>query len=274
MHGARQNNKSDNQELNLSGNPKTPPNPEIIPESEINNSAPPALEQKTEAEKHEKEPTPQADEAALALKRQYEELQKSEQLLRQNQEQQSRQQQEQENYLRYLRQTYQYWKQNGLTSEQEQFLLAGSPTIIDELTRFAGQQAVAQGHQAGSAEHEQAAQKIFHDNLEYLREQARQHTPAQQSNEPLPTADNIESAMTNNFFRPPTPKPVRQHVPVSAPVSRTVPTGSGSRPDWETGKTVLTAEEKEHARLAGVSETDYARGKLRLQRERAEGIRQ
>jgi hypothetical protein len=263
---ARQNNKSETPELNNNSPEITP---DIPPPPELNCAPQPAPGQKPEVE------LPRPDEAAEALRKQVEELRKSELLLRQHQGQQQNRQQQEENYLRYLRQTFQYWKQNGLTSEAEQFLLAGPPTIIDELTQFAGQQAVAQGHQAGSAEHEQAAQKIFHDSLEHLREQARHHAPAQQSSEPMPTTNNIEPAMTSNdFFKPPEPKPVRQHVPVSAPVSRTVPTGSGSRPDWETGKTVLTAEEKEHARLAGVSETDYARGKLRLQRERAEGIRQ
>jgi hypothetical protein len=77
---------------------------------------------------------------------------------------------------------------------------------------------------------------------------------------------------TPPFFKPPPPPAPRpQHAPVSAPVSRSVPTGGGSRPDWETGRTVLSAEEKEFARLSGVDEITYAKNKLRMQRMKAAG---
>jgi hypothetical protein len=276
---ARQSHKSENPELNNGSRPDNNFKSEIIPDippppAPQLNSAPPAPEQKTEAEKYESETVSQADEAALALKRQIEELRKSEQLNRQYQEQQNRQQQEQENYLRHLRQTFQYWKQNGLTNEQEQFLLAGPPTVIDELTRFAAQQAVSQGHQAGSAEHEQAAQKVFREHLERLREQA---AAAQQPTEPTPTAGNqTEPAMTEpttRFFQPPPAKPMRPpSVPVSAPVSRTVPDGS-QRPQFEENpsRVVLSADEKLLAKGCGLSEVEWARQKVRVMQAKARG---
>jgi hypothetical protein len=282
---ARQNNKSNNPELNSEIIPETAakarkemasvqnehrPNIPPSPAPELNSAAPAPEQKTTEAEKYEGETVPQADEAALALQRQIEELRKSEQINRQYQEQQNRQQQEQENYLRYLRQKFQYWKQaGGLTNEQEQFLLAGPPAVIDELTRFAAQQAVSQDHQAGSAEHEQAAQRVFHERLERLRQQV----------DPIsrPSAENKEEsepAMQEipKFFQPPPPKPARQqYVPVSAPVSREPPGLRRSELETDPRRTTLSVEERQIAKASGLSDIDYARGKLELQRRKAAG---
>jgi hypothetical protein len=69
--------------------------------------------------------------------------------------------------------------------------------------------------------------------------------------------------------RAPPPAPERQRTNiVSAPVSREVPSASGKR---ENGKTTLSAEQSEYARIAGVSEAEYARQLARLNNMRADG---
>lgn len=57
---------------------------------------------------------------------------------------------------------------------------------------------------------------------------------------------------------------------VSAPVSREVPSGgTGSRQGY--GKITLTAEQKDSARIAGVTETEYAKQLIRLNELKANG---
>jgi hypothetical protein len=112
---ARQNNKSNNQGLNVSENHETLSNPEIIPAPELN-STPPEAEQKTETSA----PASKPDEAGLALQRQIAELKRSEQLLARQKQQQA----EQEAAIVQLRQVYDYWKQSGLSESEGKFLLA------------------------------------------------------------------------------------------------------------------------------------------------------
>ena len=49
---------------------------------------------------------------------------------------------------------------------------------------------------------------------------------------------------------------------VSAPVSREVPTSAGVR--QSRSEVTLSREERDFARQIGISETEYARGKMRL----------
>ena len=56
---------------------------------------------------------------------------------------------------------------------------------------------------------------------------------------------------------------------VSAPVSRQ--TTSRSNPKPSNGKITLTQEQKEYAKIAGVSEVDYAKGLIQLQEAKANG---
>jgi hypothetical protein len=60
--------------------------------------------------------------------------------------------------------------------------------------------------------------------------------------------------------------PPRRSPPASAPVTREIPTGT-PRP----GTVQLTPFEREAARIAGVSDVEYARGKIRLAQEKAAG---
>jgi hypothetical protein len=245
--------KSENAELNNGSRPdnnfKSERTPDIPPQSqpaaELNpkpqlNPAPPVPEQTTIL--------PQTDAAAEALKKQIEELRKSEQLIARQKQQQT----EQQNYIQQLQQVFHYWKNSGLSESEEKFLLA-YPAAIPQLTQLAGAQAAEQGHAVGSAEHTEATTKLFHQHLEHLQEQARQYAPAhvQQAAEPTPIPNNQpETAMSESppFFAP--PKQPERRVPVSAPVSRTVPDGSGSRFAVETNpsRVTLTADEKSPVR--------------------------
>jgi hypothetical protein len=56
----------------------------------------------------------------------------------------------------------------------------------------------------------------------------------------------------------------------AAPVSRSAPGVGGGN----SNRVVLTEQQREMARLSGVSELDYARGVLRLQHEKRIGLRQ
>lgn len=64
------------------------------------------------------------------------------------------------------------------------------------------------------------------------------------------------------------PEPARRVPPVSAPVSREVPNASGTR---STGKITLNAEQREAARLSGVTEAEYARQLVKLNQMKANG---
>jgi hypothetical protein len=59
-------------------------------------------------------------------------------------------------------------------------------------------------------------------------------------------------------------------VPVSAPVSRAVPSAGGGRP--ASGRVELSLEQREAARIAGVDEFTYARGVQRLAALKAQGL--
>jgi hypothetical protein len=267
-------------------NPNIPPAPEINADTpniapEINNIAaannPAAPEQKPEAE-HSK-----PDDATVALQKRIEELRQSEQLLRQHQEQQNRQQQEQQVYLQQINQVFAFWKQAGLSADQEQILIA-NPTLMIELSSFAAGEA-AKHHKASTAEYVEAGKKLFFENLTRLQEQVSQGA-APQAAEP-PTPDTSEPTMPNDFFKPPPvtngnwtaggqqQQPERR-VPVSAPVSREVPSAipPSERYEENPSRVVLTAEEKLLAKHSGVSEIDWARGKLEVQRRRRAGLLQ
>jgi len=70
-------------------------------------------------------------------------------------------------------------------------------------------------------------------------------------------------------LEPPPAPPRRNSLPMTAPVSRSVPSLSTGRSTPT--RVTLNPEEREAARLSGVSETVYAAGKLRLQQAKREG---
>jgi hypothetical protein len=218
---------------------------EVRPESE-----PQALSQ---AERHAEET--KADAAAEALKRQLAELTRSEQLLRQ---------QPQPPRPMTREQKLAAWHQQGMPADQLEFLKA-NPELVDhsDLAAFAANEAAQAGHERGSGEHMRATKELFDQHLAHLQAQAQQQT---------------ETAMnpTPKFFQPPPPpKPRTPPSIVSAPVSRETLSG-GARPNYETDerRVVLSPEEKEVAAASGISLTEYARQKIRLEREKREGTRQ
>jgi hypothetical protein len=80
-------------------------------------------------------------------------------------------------------------------------------------------------------------------------------------------------AAANGAPRPEPRRPPPSHPPspppsiVSAPVSRATPTMSGSR----YGRVTLSPEQREAARIAGITEAEYARWLPELERAKAEG---
>jgi hypothetical protein len=82
------------------------------------------------------------------------------------------------------------------------------------------------------------------------------------------------SAETPKFFEPPEPRGSPSMF--SAPVSRSIPGSSPEATEVASGRkasrVTLSVEEKEIARRSGISEADYALGKLELQKRKAGGF--
>jgi hypothetical protein len=150
------------------------------------------------------------------------------------------------------------WKQQGMTEDDAQFL-SENPQMVDlhDVTRIAADEA-AQHHARGTPQHRERTKTLFDEHLAHLQAQQAQ---AAASAQPTPA-----------FFRPPpapapaAPDPASIY---SAPVSRGTPSGeTGQRP---ARMIRLTPEEQEYARVAGVSDVEYARQKQRLALAKANG---
>jgi hypothetical protein len=214
----------------------------------------PQAEAAREYEKRASEP----DEAALALQRQIEELRKSEALLKQHAQHAAQVQQAPPTREQLLDQ----WRRQGVSDANLKFLEA-NPELVDgwQLTFHAANEATQHGHEPNTDAHREATKEIFH---RYLAEAEKQAAQAQAPTEPA-------MQETPKFFAPPPAKPPRASAShYSAPPTREVPSG-GPRPDYETGRTTLSPEEKEIARMSGVSLEAYAAGKIALARRKATG---
>jgi hypothetical protein len=140
------------------------------------------------------------------------------------------------------------WRANG-GDEGDISFLESHPEMIDrhDVTVVAAEEAAQQGFERGTPQHREATREIFHRNI------AAQARPA--------------AADPAGFFAPrPAPEPESAHdrraAIVSAPVSRGTPSGeTGYRPARQIR---LTAEEQEYARVAGISDVEYARQKQKL----------
>jgi hypothetical protein len=196
------------------------------------------------------------DAAAEALKRQVEALRQSEALLRQPAQPPRPMTREQKLAA---------WKAQGMAQIELEFL-ERNPDLIDapNLAAYSANEAAQQGHARGTEEFLQATKQIFDKHQAEL--QARARSQAQTP------SDHPDMKPTPDFFQPPPPKPPRpQYVPVSAPVSRE-PSGSrSSELEMDPRRTTLTVEERQIARASNLSDVDYARGKLELQRRKAAG---
>jgi hypothetical protein len=186
-----------------------------------------------------------ADQAKLALVRQIEELRKSELLQREHAIARAQAQvrpitREQKLHL---------WRSQGMSDAEDKFLQA-NPELIDDSQRtaLAAAEAERQGHTRGTAEHMQTTKRIFHEH-------------AAPPTNPIPE--------TPAFFEPPASSPAASNPGslYAAPVSRE---GGGYR--QSSNSVTLTREDKEHARIAGVSEVEYARQKKKLAEMKASGL--
>jgi hypothetical protein len=61
---------------------------------------------------------------------------------------------------------------------------------------------------------------------------------------------------------------------VSAPVSRTIPSADRDRIATDPRSVRLTPAQREAAKIAGISEAEYARGLIGIEQEKREGRRQ
>jgi hypothetical protein len=149
----------------------------------------------------------------------------------------------------------QKWQQNGLSDSQAAFLNA-NPEMVDNpnMLEAATRQAHIAGHQVDSQEYFDSVKSYFHRHLnppaaEPEYQPTNLSTPAAET-EPLPSMPSRGSLY-------------------SAPVNReSASTGySGDGP----GSVRLTVAMKEAARIAGISEREYAEQVLRLREEKSQG---
>jgi hypothetical protein len=198
-----------------------------------------------------------ADEAAAALKGQIEALRQSEELNRQAAAQAAYSPQRPMTRDEKLA----AWKAQGMAQTEYNFLVA-NPELVDapNLTAYAANEAAQQGHTRGSEEFLQATKEIFDHYQAPLQAQAQQQTePAMQE--------------TPRFFQPPPPRPPRAQGPiVSAPVSREILTGN-PRPEWEENpsRVHLSVDERSIAKACNMTDLEYAKNKILLQRRKASG---
>src|SRR5262245_39992895 len=194
----------------------------------------------------------EADEAANALRKQISELRRVEEL-------QQMQRQIANIHLLPLDQKIEIWKANGLSDVEADFIRE-HPHIADHprLSNYFEQKALDDGHERDSPEYFAAVKSNFEEQMRQMQAQAAQTAP--------------------EYFRPPAPKsqpasPRASAMNYSAPVSREAPT-SGPRIETNPSQVRLSAEEVEIAKASGISLTEYARQKLRLEAEKRSGIRQ
>src|SRR5207247_6415378 len=151
----------------------------------------------------------------------------------------------------------------GMAETEYNFLVA-NPELIDapNLTAYAANEAAQQGHERGSEAFLQATKQIFDKYEAELQAQAN--------------AQQAEPAMqeTPKFFAPVPPKPPRASSGhYSAPVSREVPSAipPSERYTEDPRRVTLSVDDKAIAKASGISEIEYAKNKLKLQRMKASG---
>jgi hypothetical protein len=188
----------------------------------------------------------------LALKRQYEQIQQAQQL-RQQQAQQLQAPHTREQWVAALMQ------QSGTTKAEAEFLL-DHPVMMYEPKAM--QRTMADIHAAGvqrddSPEYFRAVEETFQRHLERKQQKAAAKAAAK----PPP-----------EFFTPTAPPPEQPEQSASsiysAPVSRQAG-GGNYQPSPSSIR--LSREEQEAARMAGISDTEYARNKLKMLRMQQTG---
>jgi len=169
-----------------------------------------------------------------------------------------------------------YLKSHGASEAKIDFLIA-HPAYLDPRVGMsvweAHQRALADGVKDDSPE-------MFAAIVRDVSERKAAHIAAQ-------IAADVPSPAAAAPPPPPAPEPVREPLPaaaaalpprsagpaVSAPVSRDPPSYGGGR-FKSVGRVELTPSQREHARIAGISDTEYAANVLELERRKALGMYQ
>jgi hypothetical protein len=193
-----------------------------------------------------------SDDAAHAFKAQIEALKGAEEIARQRQASPvpPAQQPIDQRELRLAQ-----WRQQGLSREQESFLRS-NPILIDrpEITAFAKAEAHRDGHGPDKPEHYEVVKRNFNRISEELEQRAAARA------KPEPEYSEPRSA----------PQRSSPSVGYAAPVSREVPSGAYYS-ERRSSRVTLSPQEKEIARLSGISEEEYALGKMELKRRKEAG---
>jgi hypothetical protein len=149
------------------------------------------------------------------------------------------------------------WQQQGMHEEELKFL-AEHPKMIDRpnITQHAAALALQAGMTRGTPEFLETVRSNF--------KALTKDNKAQASPQPVP-----------EFFKPPEVEPDEpEQSPgsiYSAPVSRETPSAAGVYREPSPSSVTLSIEEKQIARSSGISETEYARQKLRMLKAQATG---
>jgi hypothetical protein len=194
------------------------------------------------------EPPQPVDEAGAALRQQLEHLRASEDLQR-GHAQMSAQRQQPMTRVQYL-------QSQGLTLAESQFFDSREDMMANQVqAREAAAEALAAGIEWDSPQFFEAVERGFAKRIDALNQRA------------------AEPAPTPTFFQ--APEPTRAPAApdsasiYSAPVSRQAPSAGYREPSPRSVR--LTSEEAAMAAASGISETEYARQKLRLLKAKASG---
>jgi hypothetical protein len=157
--------------------------------------------------------------------------------------------------------------QRTLAQHQHQPQQLTAEQILQQTAYCAHQRATELGFQPNTPAHTTAAQRIFHAWLGTPEsESATAHHPEPSAHHPEPPAEEKPAP----FFAPSTPAEESHRASIiSAPVSREAPSSGGYR---RSSQVTLSREEKEYAKLSGVTEVEYAKQKQRLAEAKDAGL--
>lgn len=212
-------------------------------------------------------------EAAEILRHQMESLKRAE-----SHQREAAQQQPQQPTLEQLRaERLNQWKSQGLPEADARFM-ESHPAMIDypALTQIAVNQVIQSGHVPGGEGFHSAVAAAFDGHMAQMQRMAKPVAAAGESAGDASGAPSrtLETPVTAALEVPAMSDPSDRSSIVSAPVSRNAPSASYSGIAQDPSQVRLSPEEVAVAKASGISLTEYARNKLRLQREVAEGHRQ
>jgi hypothetical protein len=173
-----------------------------------------------------------------------------------------------------------------LSDHKRDFLKTHPEFVTDNfkmnLMRKAYADALAAGYVDDTRELNEAVLRGVASHVKYMRDhQALQVAPLRsdeptRSSPPPPQRQAVQPDADLQELKPPPAPPIRRSIPVTAPVSREIPTASGQR--QSSRQITLTPEEREVAHLsfrhlpADQAEAQYALNKARMLRLKAEGV--